>query len=45
LARLSARAQEIGVDWYNGAAHLDEVSTPRLIARWLGAVLFGIPVR
>jgi flavin-dependent dehydrogenase len=45
LARLSLRAQEIGVDWYNGAAHLDALSTPRLIARWLRAVLFGIPVR
>jgi menaquinone-9 beta-reductase len=45
LARLSVRAQEIGVDWYNGAAHLDEVSVPRLIVRWLRRVLIGIPVR
>ena len=45
LARISRRAQEIGVDWYNGARHLDEVPTRRLIARWARAVLLGEPVR
>ena len=45
LARISRRAQEIGVDWYNGARHLDEVPTRRLIARWARAVLFGEPLR
>jgi flavin-dependent dehydrogenase len=45
LARVSRRAQEIGVDWYNGARHLDEVPTRRLIARWARAVLLGEAVR
>ena len=45
IARVSRRAQEIGVDWYNGARHLDEMPTPRLIARWARAVLFGERVR
>ncbi len=45
LAGISRKAQEVGVDWYNGAAHLDELSTRALIARWLRAVLFGVPVR
>jgi len=45
LARVSRRAREIGVDWYNGARHLDEVPTRRLIARWARAVLLGEPVR
>ena len=45
LSNLSRRAQEIGLDWYNGAHHADELSTPRLIARWIGAVLFGDSVR
>ena len=45
LARVSRRAQEIGVDWYNGARHLDEVPTRRLIARWAREVLLGGPVR
>ncbi len=45
IARISRRAQEIGVDWYNGARHLDEVPTRRLIARWARAVLFGETVR
>ena len=45
LARVSRRAQEIGVDWYNGARHLDEVPTGRLMARWARAVLLGEPVR
>ncbi|MGH7923233.1 MAG: NAD(P)/FAD-dependent oxidoreductase [Candidatus Binatus sp.] len=45
LARVSRRAQEIGVDWYNGTRHLDEVPTRRLIARWASAVLLGDSVR
>jgi menaquinone-9 beta-reductase len=45
VARFSRRAQEIGVDWYNGAAHLDELSIPKLIGKWAAAVLFGAPVR
>jgi flavin-dependent dehydrogenase len=43
-ARLSRRAAEIGVDWYNGAHHLDERSTAALAARWARAVLFGTGV-
>ena len=45
LARTSRRAQEIAVDWYNGARHLDELPTRRLITRWARAVLLGEPVR
>jgi len=45
IASISRRAQEIGVDWYNGARHLDETSTRHLIARWARAVLLGEPVR
>lgn len=45
LARVSRRAHEIGVDWYNGAGHLDELPTRRLVARWMRAVLLGAPVR
>jgi flavin-dependent dehydrogenase len=45
IAGISRRAREIGVDWYNGARHLDEVPTRRLIARWARAVLLGEPVR
>ena len=45
VARTSRRAHEIGVDWYNGARHLDELPTHRLVARWLRAVLLGTPVR
>ncbi len=45
LSRISRRAQEIGLDWYNGAQHSDEVLTAVLIARWAGSVLFGPSVR
>jgi menaquinone-9 beta-reductase len=45
IAGVSRRAREIGVDWYNGARHLDEVPTRRLIARWARAVLLGDSVR
>jgi geranylgeranyl reductase family protein len=44
-AMLSRRAAEIGVDWYNGAHHLDECSSTALVARWARAVLFGPGVR
>jgi menaquinone-9 beta-reductase len=40
-AMLSRRAAEVGVDWYNGAHHLDERSTAALAARLARAVLFG----
>ncbi len=45
LAAASTRAQQIGVDWYNGASHLDELSTPRLMGMWLKSVLFGGSMR
>jgi menaquinone-9 beta-reductase len=45
IAGLSRRAQEIGVDWYNGAAHFDELPPSTLIGKWARAVLFGSPVR
>jgi geranylgeranyl reductase family protein len=44
-ARMSRRAAEIGVDWYNGATPLEERSTAALIARWGRAVLFGPSLR
>jgi len=45
LACLSRRAQQIGIDWYNGAHDLDELPVRALIAKWFGAVLLGIPLR
>ena len=45
IARASRAAQAIGVDWYNGARHLDEVPTRRLVARLARAVLLGAAVR
>ncbi len=45
LACLSRRAQQIGIDWYNGARDLDEMPVRTLIAKWAGAVLLGIPIR
>ena len=45
LSRVSKRAQEIGLDWYNGAGHSDEAWTATLIARWAASVLFGSSVR
>jgi len=45
LAGLSRRTQEIGMDWYNGACHLDETSALGVIAKWNAAVLFGSAVR
>ncbi len=45
LARLSRKAQQVGVDWFNGAAHLDELPVRALMAKWAAAVLFDRPVR
>lgn len=45
LTRLSRRAQELGADWYNGAARLDEMSVAGALRRWARAVLFGAPLR
>lgn len=45
LAHLSRKAQQIGVDWYNGARNLDEVPARWLVARWASAVMLGRPVR
>lgn len=45
IANVSRRAQELGVDWYNGAGHLDELPTHRLVARWARAVLLGESLR
>ena len=45
VARTSRRAHELGVDWYNGARHLDQLPTRQLVARWIRAVLLGVPVR
>src|SRR6516165_3975490 len=44
LSRLSRRAQEVGLDWYNGARRSDEFSTATLVLRWTGSVLFGASV-
>jgi menaquinone-9 beta-reductase len=41
LAALSHSAQRIGIDWYNGAAHLDEAPLTSLLAKWGRAVLSG----
>jgi hypothetical protein len=45
IAAMSARAQELGVDWYNGARWADELSIGGALMRWAGAVLFGIRLR
>ena len=45
IARTSRSAHEIGVDWYNGARHLDELRTYRIVGRWLRSVLLGERVR
>jgi flavin-dependent dehydrogenase len=44
LSRLSRRAQEVGLDWYNGARRSDELPTAVLVLRWTGSVLFGASV-
>jgi menaquinone-9 beta-reductase len=41
LAGASRRAQEFGLDWYNGARGVDEGSVIRIVAQWASAVLFG----
>lgn len=45
LAGLSATARRIGVDWYNGAGGIDELSTAELLRKWAGAVLFRTGLR
>lgn len=45
IAGISRRAQAIGVDWYNGARHLDEVPTRLLVAKFARAVLLNEPLR
>jgi flavin-dependent dehydrogenase len=45
LAGMSRRAQEFGVNWYNGVGGLDEAPLIEGILRWAGAVLFGLPLR
>ncbi|HVN28755.1 MAG TPA: FAD-dependent monooxygenase [Candidatus Binataceae bacterium] len=45
LATMSRKAQAVGVDWYNGAADLDELPVRALIGKWLRATLFDAPVR
>jgi flavin-dependent dehydrogenase len=45
LAGANRRAQEIGVDWYNGAAHLDESPVRVLVWKWLRSVLFARDLR
>ncbi|MFZ0660424.1 MAG: hypothetical protein WAM05_17025, partial [Candidatus Binataceae bacterium] len=44
MARMSGRARDIGVDWYNGAHHTDERPTRTLVTRWLREILFGASV-
>ncbi len=44
LASLSPGAQRFGIDWYNGARHLDEAPLSRLLAGWARSVLFGAPM-
>jgi flavin-dependent dehydrogenase len=44
LASLSRSAQRIGIDWYNGAEHLDEVPIAWVLARWARTVLLGSPM-
>jgi flavin-dependent dehydrogenase len=44
LASLSRSTQRMGIDWYNGVAHLDEAPLATLLARWVRTVLFGTPI-
>jgi menaquinone-9 beta-reductase len=44
LAGLSRGAQRLGIDWYNGAAHLDEAPLTSLLARLARTVLLGAGV-
>ncbi len=45
LAGLNRKAQQVGVDWFNGADRFDELPVRSLIAKWAAAVLLGRPVR
>ena len=45
IAAMSGRAQELGVDWYNGARGMDELSICGALMRWAAAVLFGMRLR
>jgi flavin-dependent dehydrogenase len=45
LAGLSAKAQSVGVDWYNGADNFDELPVRALLGKWMRAMLFDSPVR
>jgi menaquinone-9 beta-reductase len=45
IAQISRRAQELAIDWYNGAARIDELSIARALSRLGRAVLFDTPVR
>ena len=45
LAGISRKAQQVGVDWFNGAEHFDELPIGALIAKWAAAVLLDRPVR
>jgi geranylgeranyl reductase family protein len=45
LAMQSRRAQEIGIDWYNGENHLDQVPAQKLLAKWARLVLSSHAVR
>ena len=45
LAMQSRRAQEIGIDWYNGENQLDQVPVRRLVARWVSPVLLRRALR
>jgi flavin-dependent dehydrogenase len=45
LAAISKKAQAVGVDWYNGAANLDELPVRALLGKWMRAMLFDAPVR
>ncbi len=45
IGGISRRARAIGVDWYNGARHLDEVPTRHLVARMARAVFLNAPLR
>ncbi len=45
LASASAKAQAVGVDWYNGAADFDELPVRALLGKWMRAMLFDSPVR
>jgi flavin-dependent dehydrogenase len=45
LAALSKRAQQLGVDWYNGARGADGLSVAQALLRLCSSVLFETPPR